>query len=368
MASNRRTKRSGLGRFLFGFTARTIMLLNAGVLVLSYLSLIVNPAKAWFFTIFGLLFFPFFLINLFLLTWAVIRRSKSFVIPLLALLPAFFLVGRYVQFGAPEPVPAGEETFKVVSYNVGKFEMYPERSGIADKEECADSVFAFLRGTGADIICLQEMKTARGVDVKEYLSGRMPGYNVEYFAHTSRHGSYAAVILSRFPVLRKGKFDFDESSNLALYADLDTGDGVVRVYNCHFQSYAVSVSGLAEGIAHKDSVFVQQAEEKMRSSIIRRPQQVGQVLDDIRESPVKSIVTGDFNDTPMSYTYSRLKRGNRDSFVEAGRGFGGTYTVLRPFVRIDYVLYPSCFKAVSHKVVKKQLSDHYPVVTELKIN
>lgn len=367
MADKRQKKRTGLGRFLFGLTARTIMLLNAGVLVLSYLSLVVNPAKAWFITIFGLLFLPFFLINLFLLVWAVIRRSRAFVIPLLALLPAFFLVGRYVQFGAPESVPAGEGTVKVVSYNVGKFEMAPERAGLTP-EECADSVFAFLRLTDADIICLQEMKTARGVDVREYLGGRMPEYNVEYFAHTSRHGSYSAVILSRFPVLRKGKFDFEESSNLALYADLDTGDGVVRVYNCHFQSYAVSVSGLAEGIAHKDSVFVQQAEEKMRSSIIRRPQQVGQVLDDIRESPVKSIVTGDFNDTPMSYTYSRLKRGNHDSFVEAGRGLGGTYSVLWPFIRIDYVLYPSAFKAVSHKVVRKKLSDHYPIVTELKIN
>lgn len=367
MAARQQKKRKGFGRFLFGLTARTIMILVGGVLVLSYLSLIVNPAKAWIITIFGLLFFPFFLLNLFLLIWAAIRRSRSFVIPLLALLPAFFLVGRYVQFGPREQVPAGE-TVKIVSYNVGKFEMAPERHKLSGPEECADSIFAFLRSTDADIICLQEVRTAKGVDVHDFLAEYMPGYNIEYFAHTSRHASYSAALLSKFPVLRKGKFDFEESANLALFADLDTGDGVVRVYDCHFQSYAVSVSGLAESIAHKDSVYMHQAEEKMRSSITRRPQQVGQVLDDIKESPVKSIVTGDFNDTPMSYTYSRLKRGNKDSFVEAGRGFGATYTVLWPFIRIDYVLYPSSFTAVSHKVVRKKLSDHYPVVTELKIN
>ena len=361
-------KKKGLGRFLFGLTARTLMLAAAGLLVLSYLSMYVNPEKAWFMTAFGLLFIPLFLLNAFLLVWALVRRSKSMVIPLLALLPSVFLIGRFVQTGGSSGSAPSEGTVKVVTYNVGQFLLFSERGGVSSAQECEDSVFAFLRSTGADIICLQEVKTGKGVNVKAFLAARMPGYNAEYFSHTSRHGSYSAVILSRFPVVRKGKFDFEESSNLALYADLDTGDEVLRVYNCHFQSYAVSVSGLAKGIARKDSVLVQQTEAKMRSSIIRRPQQVGQVLSDMREAPVKSIVTGDFNDTPMSYTYSRLKRGNKDSFVEAGRGFGGTYSVLRPFIRIDYVLFPECFDAVSHKVPRKRWSDHYPVVTELKIN
>ena len=48
-------KKKGIGHMLFGLTARTFMLMNAGVLVLSYLSMFVNPAKAWFMTIFGLL-------------------------------------------------------------------------------------------------------------------------------------------------------------------------------------------------------------------------------------------------------------------------------------------------------------------------
>ena len=79
-------KKKGLGRFLFGLTVRTLMLMNAGVLILSYLSMYVNPAKAWFMTIFGLLFIVFFIVNLLLLVWALRRHSGSFVIPLLALL------------------------------------------------------------------------------------------------------------------------------------------------------------------------------------------------------------------------------------------------------------------------------------------
>ena len=81
-----------------------------------------------------------------------------------------------------------------------------------------------------------------------------------------------------------------------------------------------------------------------------------------------SIVTGDFNDTPMSYTYQQLQRGNKDSFIEAGKGMGGTYSGLWPFIRIDYVLLPEKCDALYHKVERKRYSDHYPIVTRLKIN
>ena len=74
----------------FGITSRVLMLIAAGFLVLSYLSVMVNPAKAWGLSLVGLAFVPLSLVNLILLLWAVKRRSKSFVIPLLALLPSMF--------------------------------------------------------------------------------------------------------------------------------------------------------------------------------------------------------------------------------------------------------------------------------------
>ena len=359
-------KGKGFGRFLFGLTARTFMLMNAGVLILSYLSMYVNPAKAWFMTIFGLLFIVFFIVNVILLLWALRRHSGAVVIPLLALLPSAFLIGRYVQFSGRDESPEGAIT--LIDYNIGKFTMHPEYARIGSDEACADSIFNFLRSSDADIICLQEFHTPRGVDVRDYLSRRMPGYEIEYYAHISGHGPYGNVILSRFPVVNRGKFDFDESANMALYADLDIDGVVMRVYNCHFESYSLSPMRLVKAITNRDDGKMQEAEEKMRSSIARRPQQVDAVLEDIRNSPVESIVTGDFNDTPMSYTYQQLKRGKKDSFIEAGKGMGGTYLGLWPFIRIDYVLYPENCEALYHKVVRKKFSDHFPIITRLKIN
>ena len=69
----------------------------------------------------------------------------------------------------------------------------------------------------------------------------------------------------------------------------------------------------------------------------------------------------------MSYTYQRMKRGRKDTFVEAGKGFGATFSLLWPMLRIDYVLIPKRCKGVTHEVPRIPYSDHYPVVTEVQI-
>ena len=84
--------------WFFGLTSRMLMLIVAGLLVLSYASIVINPAKVWLISLAGILFVPLSIVNAFLLLWAVKRRSRSFMIPLLALVPAFFFVGRYVRY------------------------------------------------------------------------------------------------------------------------------------------------------------------------------------------------------------------------------------------------------------------------------
>ena len=133
---------------IFGLTSRLLMVIVAGLLALSYLSILVNPAKVWFMSLFGLLFVPLSIVNVILLLWAVKRRSKSFVIPLLALVPAFFFVGRYVRVDTDEEreerYGQADQTLKVVSYNVGRFALNSDRHGIHGRQMCSDSVFRFL--------------------------------------------------------------------------------------------------------------------------------------------------------------------------------------------------------------------------------
>lgn len=352
----------------FGLTNRVLMLIAAALLVVSYLSMLVNPAKLWLMSLAGLLFVPFAFLNVFLLIWAFVRRSKAFVIPLLALIPAFFLLGRYARFVSEEeaaPVVTSDGSIKVMSWNVGRFALSHRTLDFEDYQECADSVFDYIRKQDADVICLQEVRVSDSRKIRQYLAKKMPGYSAEYYIFPARSGSFGNVTLSRMPVRNRGVIRFDESANLAIFTDYKSGDRTFRVYNCHFESYNISFSGIVKGLLESDREVFTVTGEKMRRSITRRPKQVNKVFDDIEDCPVEAFVCGDFNDNPTSYTYYRMMRDRQDTFVEAGNGFGATYSLMWPLLRIDYILCPKSAQIISHETPHVRLSDHYPVISEL---
>lgn len=345
------------------------MLIVAGLLILSYASIVLNPAKVWFISLVGIFFVPLSLLNFLLLLWAVKRRSKSFMIPLLALLPAFFFVGRYVQFDSEEDRIARMShtgnTLKMVSYNVGRFAL--DDGEFSSRTDCADSVFSFILEQDPDIICLQEFHISDAKNIRSLLRKRMSDYHAEYYMFPTSNGAFGNVTLSRIPVKDKGMIKFDGSANLAIYTDYEYNDRKFRVYNCHFESYNISMSGLLKAMAKRDKTVFSETGNKMKRSITRRPKQVDRVFSDIEKCPVDAFVCGDFNDNPMSYTYYRMTRGRKDAFIEAGDGFGATYASLWPVLRIDYILFPEKFKAVSHEIPRVPYSDHYPVITEIEL-
>ena len=345
------------------------MIIVAGLLILSYLSILINPAKVWVMSLIGLLFVPLSVLNIFLLLWALKRLSKSFIIPLMALLPAFFFVGRYVRIDTEEEraerMSVEGKNLNVISYNVGRFALQDKTAGIDSRSECADSVFQFLKSQDADIICLQEFHAPDAKKVKAYIDRHMPGYNAEYYMFPTKGGAFGNVTLSRLPVRAKGKIKFDESANLAIYSDYDLDGHHFRVYNCHFESYNVSVSGLMRGLVQRDTLLISAAGDKMKRSITRRPKQVDKVFEHIENCPTESFVCGDFNDNPMSYTYFRMTRGRKDTFKVAGDGFGATFATLWPMLRIDYILCPKKYNPMTHETPRLPLSDHYPVVSRI---
>ena len=352
----------------FGLTNRVLLLAAASLLALSYLSMVVNPAKFWLISLAGLFFVPFIILNLFLLIWAFVRRSKAFMIPLLALIPAVFFVGRYAHIkGDDYPETAADNVLKVVSWNVGRFALQAEDSGAGSYEECVDSVFEFIKKEDPDIVCLQEFSTRNSRQVRQQLKKLMKGYSAEYYIYTGSGRSFGNVTLSKLPVKNRGVIKFDGSTNLAIFTDYESGGRQFRVYNCHFESYNISFSGIVRALLEKDKDVVTETGVKMKRSITRRPKQVDQVFNDIENCPVEAFVCGDFNDNPMSYTYYRMMRDRQDTFVQAGDGFGATYARLWPLLRIDYILCPKSMTVLSHETPHVGFSDHYPVITQIAL-
>ena len=346
--ARRPKKKHWLSRLSFG----TVSLVASVLLALGYFSVVVNPASGWFFTLFGLLYPVVLPLTLILWVWALFRKSSMRLLLTLVLLPSLFFAGRFVRLFTPNPEK--EPTLKVVSYNVGLFAHGPEGMG---RYELADSVSRYLRELDADVICLQEFFLPSGHPLDAWIMRHFPGYKAEYYVRTGKSGKFGNLTLSRRRIVGRGKITFTHSTNQALWTDILLDSDTLRLYNCHFESYNISLSKLV-----KQRGAVEETEQKMRRSIGERPTQVSAVLENIENAPGKALVAGDFNDTPLSYTYFRLLRGRRDSFVRAGHGFGATYSSLWPLLRIDYQLYPLALKAVSCHTERIPYSDHYPVI------
>ena len=81
-----------------------------------------------------------------------------------------------------------------------------------------------------------------------------------------------------------------------------------------------------------------------------------------------TIVCGDFNDTPISYTHYALSQGLTDCYAASGRGIGLSYNQKGFWVRIDHILCSSDFTPYNCQVDSEiDYSDHYPMVCWLKM-
>lgn len=360
-------KMAWMNGLFYAITSRAFFGVVAALLILSYISFTINPAHLWVISLAGLAFMPLLILNLILMIWAIFRGSRIFLVPFVALLPCLFFVGRYVQIESDDEfISKEDEGLTMISYNVGRF-MLPEDD--MSQSECLDAVFEFLKEQDADIICIQEFYLTHKDfnSLKSFVAKRLRGYRMEYYMFPTRNGHFGNITLSKTSITNKGVIKFDQSANLALFTDHKVGDQRFRVYNCHFESYNISFNALAKAVLRSEKDVFANTGVKMKQSISRRPKQVDKVLSDIEDCPIDAFVCGDFNDNPMSYTYSRLCNGRNDSFVEAGQGFGATYSFMWPMLRLDYILVPEVYDVFSHVIPKIRFSDHYPVISKIEL-
>ena len=89
-----------------------------------------------------------------------------------------------------------------------------------------------------------------------------------------------------------------------------------------------------------------------------RAEQAKLVMDHARESPFPVVICGDFNDTPLSYTYHEFQKEYSDAFRQLSSGIGATYAGKIPAGRIDYIFYGSGLKGWQFGLQKETWSDH----------
>lgn len=345
-----------------GILFRIALAISAIALVFSYFSIFINPAKLWFPSLFGLYYIPIVIVNVLLLSLAVVRWSASAWLPIIVLVPSFFFLRHFVNHNEG-PHTSHPESLKVITYNVGQ---YASSDLEISKREIQSQISTFIRKESPDIVCFQEFFTSNPTN----LDGFLPEYPHKQFHLFKVNSGYyfGNMTVSKFPILSEGKITFKGSTNLSIYADITTKDDTIRIYNSHLESYSVSPTAIIKQLRSGSNTLSEELKElhgKMRTSNIRRATQVDSVLRHIQKSKYHSIICGDFNDTPMSYTYQQLRKVSKDTFIEAGSGFSSTYSFLWPLLRIDYILVPEEYEVTRHSTPRNNFSDHYPVITEI---
>ena len=105
----------------------------------------------------------------------------------------------------------------------------------------------------------------------------------------------------------------------------------------------------------------------MKLAFRLRGEQANIVKNKLAESHYPTIICGDFNDVPNSYTYHHIKQNFQDAFLEKDFGIGRTYNALASTLRIDYILCDKNFSVQQFDMVDENLSDHILLVADLKL-
>jgi endonuclease/exonuclease/phosphatase family metal-dependent hydrolase len=332
--------------------------------IFCFLSIYVSPAKLLFLAYFGLFFQIVSLFNIILLTvWAVRRKKLFAILHVTVLIPVFCVLGYfYKPFESEKRVDASPDNIKLLSYNLQGFRIPYQKN--TTQEAIAD----FINSEKPDIICLQEFYTNSKV-TEELFAALLSRYKYRsvFYSVRRKNSSYGVATFSRYPIKMSLEIPFDSTANAALYTDIDVNGKTVRVYNVHLQSIKLNINNLFSSKYNRMDE-IEEASSRLNTAFVKRAGQVDVMDKHIDVSPYPVIICGDFNDTPMSYTYNKIRGDKLDAFCEAGKGMSSTYRLSAiPYFRIDYILHDKIMKSLTYSVHKIDYSDHYPVSATVNI-
>lgn len=335
-------------------------------LLLAYLAPHLNPKDFWFVSFFGLAFPFLFGANLiFILYWLIRLKKQIFLSLVLVALGAFYFPKFFRMHEQQDYPPIN--SVKVLSHNTRTLGLNAPKFST----EPSQKIFRFLDEELFDVYCFQEFfnSTRQGWSPYDSIK-RITGAkyrHVEYLVEFRGH-FFGLATLSQYPIVNKGVVPFDrEGTNLCIFSDIDFNGKIVRVYNMHLQSLHLSPKDYkwlqGEGSGEQDHVNgAKNLVGRLKEAFIKREEQAANIRKHIEDCPHLVIVCGDFNDTPLSYSYSVIKGDMLDCFEENGRGFGSTYNGTFPLLRIDYMFHSKEIPNYSFETRKVDLSDHYPLV------
>ncbi len=319
-------------------------MLTAFLLLISFILPYLPPKNFPTLSLLSLVVSLLIIVNIFFAIYWAIQFRRRFFVSFTVLLISYFYFNVFYEVSSEGDASQYKNTLNVLSYNVRLFNAY-EKNPETDASKIISEI---LTKENPDVVFVQEYYKPNKIDFS--------AFPYKYVHFKSEKAKLGHAFFSKYPLVNTGAFDFEETYNNTLYADVVKGTDTIRIYNVHLQSLGIipRVSFLQDSDNEKLRKRVSKAFEKQQG-------QVEAILEHKQKTKHPVIICGDFNNTPFSYSYRKLKDGMQDAFRERGNGLGTTFKFEKFPMRIDYIFASEGLDVISFESMEKTFSDHYPV-------
>jgi endonuclease/exonuclease/phosphatase family metal-dependent hydrolase len=340
---------------------------------------LLNPQYYWpvgFLTLAS--FYLLALLFLFILFWGFVKPKCS-LISIAAILLAFKPVTNIIplRFSTTFTKQKQAAQLRVMSWNVEHFDILEHKTHPERKQQMLD----LIQDYQPDIAVFQEMVGSDAVpkainyipDIQQ--QEQFTGYHYSYNPKLDFDGNhhFGIITFSKYPIINKKTLSFFpyDYNSIFQYSDIVKEADTFRVFNIHLQSLKFSSNNLEyiDKPTITDEADIERSKSvisKLKKGFLKRKIQAERIRAEIDKSPYPVIVCGDFNDLPNSYAYNTIGKGMKNAFAEKGSGIGRTFSGISPTLRIDNIFVSNKFDVIGFIRIRKKLSDHFPVITDLQ--
>lgn len=300
-----------------------------------------------------------------LLYW-LFQRAKRALLPLIVLLSGYSFIQRSIVLNSPNKLV--NNSIKVLSYNV--YGMYS--NNYEAKKESLAKLKSFMLDYSADIKCFQEFYS--NSDRKAYRSITMMAEKYPNYAFVplkeeifDKNEKMGLAIFTKYPIIHKEGKQFANSANGYLMVDLIMKKDTLRVINLQLWSMGIRVGKVTGKIRDQDYEDAKKESRgiiaSLKKGFIHHRDEMNQINRLIQQSQYPVIVVGDLNETPYGWAYGTIRERLKNSFEEAGRGFGFTLNRSPYLVRIDNQFFSADWDIIQFRTLRNiNYSDHFPLI------
>ncbi|MDR2084159.1 MAG: endonuclease/exonuclease/phosphatase family protein [Bacteroidales bacterium] len=349
----------------FGVVGIIMILCNIIVSILLVFSIFAGyfkPSQHPLTVFLGIIFPYLFILQIFFLIYFILKRSKFSFIPILFLCLSIPSCQKIWSPGNNKKID--NKSLKIISFNVKNLTTGKN----SNAQTPVDDFYKYLEESNADIINLQEYNM---YNIQRDLDKLKKITNTKHVAYTHYYPNkpkFAIITLSKYPIINIESIRA-EGKSYAVASDILIGNDTIKIINVHLQSIYLNLDEINSipNNTEEAKILSKKVYGKVVYAAQKRERQVEKILYNIGKDPKKTILCGDFNDTPNSYTYRQINQVMTDIFIKHGNGFGFTFKEL-PLLRIDYMFTSKDMNPLNFYINRQSdLSDHNIIIGEIKL-